>query len=186
MNEPHRGHGRWRGTITTVRVDRPDGTTIEVVRDDLGRVVTTRYTPDAVLVDRQVAEYRADGTVSVTASSDAGSITEVEAATLETSINPYGATVDRLTFPTLTVENAFDDEGNLRSVRMEGVWGEQTLEVRPDGARNLAWNTGHHWGTRSWDATGRARDYETESPDGTRYVWSSRSGEPGPPDLDLA
>jgi hypothetical protein len=164
------------GTTTTCRVDRPDGTSTEVVRHDDGDITVTRADPDGVTVETVVVELEATGMVTVTSVDPDGTRTVLDPASSQRQVNPYGTTIDEVVHDGLvTMANTFDDEGNFRSVTMRGDWGEQTLDLRPDGARTLRWTTPFHHGTRSWDSWGKPESYEVTFSDGTSH---RRGGDP--------
>ncbi len=167
------------GTTTTLRVVRPDGTVVEVVRDDDGRVTVTRWQNATEVATRFVAEIGASGLVTVTRQNKEGQVDLLEPLSVDTTSNSFGTMIEELTFDGGTsVSNRFDDDGNLRSVTMRGDWGEQTMELRPDGARELQWSTALHRGVRRWNAAGVVDHYRLDSNDGTCFRFD-RVGDSG-------
>ena len=167
----------WAGPMTTLRVHRPDGSITETVRHDDGGITTTRIGADDEIVARLAIEVQPSGAVTVTEITTDGRSVAVDPSSTESQFNPFGSEVERLEFEgLLSVANTFTDDGELRSVSMRGEWGDQDLEVRPDGARTLAWAGPLQQGTANWDATGRVDHYQVTYPDRTSYRWDLIDG----------
>lgn len=167
------------GTTTTFRVERPDGTASEVVRYDGGRITIGRIGCDQQAAGRFTIEPDPEGNVTVTETGADGAERVLEPDDVEKHINPYGLTNHRATYAGLTtVTTTYDDDGRRRSVSMSGDWGEQALEVRPDGARIMTWTTSVHHGTESRNSSGQLDHYEVSFNDGSHYRWN-RVGDGG-------
>jgi hypothetical protein len=160
------------GVSTTVRVDRPDGTAVEVVRSDRGEITHTVYAPDGAIQERTVAGFGETGEVAVVRSGGSGEdLRPAAPVSVAASSNPYGLVVERSEYGDgLLIEESFDDEARLRRVTVRGPWGSQVLAVRADGSRSLSWDTALHRGTQCWDAAGRRSSYEVTFSDGTTWV----------------
>lgn len=107
----------------------------------------------------------------MTRSDASGAVQEVSPDSTTQKINVYGTTIEQTQYEGLDTERVFDDDGRLRSVSMRGDWGEQTLDLRPDGSRTSRWETPLHRGTETWDAGGVRRGYELMCSDGTSCRW---------------
>jgi len=164
--------GGGRGTTTTLTIEKPDGSVTEVVRHDSGRVTTRRTGRDGVVGTTYEVAIETAGVATVVRYRWDEQPQVLSPDSIRTSTNAYGSTVEALDYPGGTsVENTFDDDGNLRSVVMKGDWGEQTTELRPDGGRTLRWMTTLHHGSQTWDAGGRLMHYELTCSDDSRYRW---------------
>lgn len=171
--------GPQRGTTTTIRVDRPDGTATELVHQDDARISITRFEHGGAVAGRFLIEVQPTGDTIVRY----GPADEAPAVASPTSTerhsNPYGTTVEQADYHgVVSVVNTFDDEGRFRSVTLRGDWGEQQLELRPDGARTMTWDSLLHRGTKSWNAGGQLDHYQVRFSDTTGYRWD-RSGPAG-------
>lgn len=166
-----------RGTTTTLRVDRPDGTATETVRAGDGRITITRTMSDARRHDETVVRPCPDGAVTVERLGADGVPTTIAPTSVSSAINPYGTTVEQVDYAGIvSIENTFDDDGSLRLVVMRGDWGEQGLELRPDGARSLSWSGPPHHGVAAWNASGELERYEVSFSDKTSYRWDRVGG----------
>lgn len=149
-----------------VRVERPDGTATETERTAEGRICTTTLDDRGRLAERHVTEIRTMG-ITVSRVAADGTAEEVSPQSRETHSNPYGTTLEHLTYPNgLVVDQTYSDDGNLMSVAMTSHWGDQTLEFRPDGARILSWTTSYHRGSQTWGPGGELQEYDVAYSDG--------------------
>lgn len=165
-------HRPWLGPMTTLRVDRPDGSVTETVRYHDGRIITTRIGSDTKVVARLVIDVHHSGTVTVTDETRDGEAEPVTPNSIESRVNPYGTEIEQLEYTgLLSVSNTFDDDGELRSVSMRGEWGEQDLELWTDGARRMTWGNPLQHGAANWDAGGSLDHYQVTFSDDTRYRW---------------
>ena len=164
---------RWDETkaVMSLRADRPDGTTVEIVHETCGRVTTTRTRNDGRVVRKTFAELQPQGIVVVTRSEASGEVREVSPDSTTQKMNVYGTTVEHAQYEGLDTERVFNDDGRLLSVSMSGNWGEQTLELGADGSRTSGWETPLHRGTETWDAGGVRSGYELLCSDGTSCRW---------------
>lgn len=167
----------WRGTTTTIRVDRPDGTATEVVHHDDARVSITRIEKGGAVAARFLVEIQATGDTTFRHGAADEPLTLASPSSTERHVNPYGTTIERADYEgVVSVANTFDDEGRFRSVSLQGDWGEQKLELWPDGARTVAWESPLHHGKQSWDAGGQLDHYEVTFSDTTSYRWDRSGG----------
>jgi YD repeat-containing protein len=148
---------------TTVRIDRPDGTTTEIAWDDSGQVTTTHFGDDGDVRTRTVAAFDTNGSFP---------LDDAPEHVVRDS-NPFGAAVERAHHRDGTVvERAYDAEANLRRVRVAGAWGSQALELRPDGSRSLRWHAAGLHGVRHWGAAGTtAARVERVADDLAEHTW---------------
>jgi YD repeat-containing protein len=148
----------------TMRIDRPDGTSVETAWDDSGQVTTTHLGAGGEVRARTVSAFDVHGSFS---------LDDVPEQVVRDT-NPFGAAVERVRHRDGTViERAYDAEATLRRVRVAGAWGAQALELRPDGSRSLRWHTAGLRGARHWDAAGTTTAAVTElvTDDLTEHTW---------------
>jgi hypothetical protein len=147
---------------STLVVERADGSRLEVAWDDTGRVQNRRVDADGTTVE-EVQAFDRDGAFVV----------DREPVRIEQERDLYGSLTERATYDDGScIEQRWDADVRLRHVRVEGLWGSQTMELWPDGSRALRWNLAGLHGTRRWDATGAGESSVELGPDG------SGSGDP--------
>ena len=159
--------------VTTLRVERPDGSATEVAFDDDGSVTSTRFRRDGAIDSRVLAEVSATGGGVVVTQHDAsGEVKVVAPVSRQQQINPYGAIMEHADYDVdLAIESTFNDDGDLWLVGMNASWGEQEVELRPDGARIVRWKTILHEGSKHWNASGHLDHFEVSYPDRSSYRW---------------
>lgn len=129
---------------STLVVEHADGSRLEVVWDDTGQVQNRRVDADGTTVE-EVQAFDRDGAFRV----------DREPVRVEQERDLYGSLTERATYDDGScVEQRWDADVRLRHVRVEGLWGSQTMELWPDGSRALRWNLAGLCGARRWDATG--------------------------------
>jgi len=142
---------------STLVIERADGSRLEVVWDDTGRVANRRIDADGTVVD-EVQTFDRDGAFVV----------GHEPVRIEQERDLYGSLTERATYDDGScIEQRWDADVRLRHVRVEGLWGSQTMELWPDGSRALRWNLARLHGTRRWDATGAGESLVEFGPDGS-------------------
>ncbi|MCU0274289.1 MAG: hypothetical protein MUE34_13750 [Acidimicrobiales bacterium] len=151
-----------RPVRTSIRAECPDGTAVEYVREDDGRIVRLRWDPTGAVLDRVAVLVAPDGGCTVTRiESDGVPTGPVDPEAVATRTNAYGLLVEQARYGSgLVVEHAFDDETRLREVTVRGPWGAQTTELRADGSRTVRWHTPLLEGQETWDATGIRSSWE--------------------------
>jgi hypothetical protein len=153
---------------TSMRVERPDGTVLEVVREGSGRFATSWYGADGELSRRLSGDHLDSGDVAVTESGPGSEPVSFAPRSVTRELNPYGLTVERLQYGDgIAVERCFDDDVRLCRVVVRAPWGHQELEVHADGSRSMSWGTALHHGNQSWDAAGDLDRWEVRFTDGT-------------------
>lgn len=172
MSDGDRG-SPFRGTTTTLRVERPDGTATEVVHRDIGHITVTRFAAGRAEVARYVITIDVGGVVTVGEAGPDGTVAALAASSTQTGTNPYGTTIEELVYDGIgSVASTFDDEGRFRAVSVRGDWGRHDLELRPDESRTTTWTNPLHHGVASWTSFGRLDRYEASFSDGTGYRWA--------------
>ncbi len=160
------------GTTTTMRVDRPDGTTTEIVWPDLGRTIITHRAEDGAPARRYDVALETSGEATVRSAVGDGAAEPIEPTSTTAASNPYGSTLEEHDYDGIVrVIHGFDDEGRFRSTSVEGAWGRQDLEVRPDLGRTLSWSCPLHHGKASWNAWERLDGYQVSFSDGSSFRW---------------
>ncbi|MDH3679457.1 MAG: hypothetical protein OEV40_05835 [Acidimicrobiia bacterium] len=163
---------------TTVRVDRPDGTSTTTVRTADGRIEIDRRGSDGEVVGRFEIELASTGVVVIEHPPGHSPAQRIEPASVEVVRNLYGATVETVDYPGLAVvENTLDNDGSLRSVALRGEWGTQDVELVADGSRVLSWDSLPHCGRARWDAGDRLEHFDVTFADATGYRWDLLDGE---------
>lgn len=144
---------------STLVVEQADGSRLEVVWDDTGRVQSRRVDAAGTTAE-EVREFDHDGAFVV----------DREPVRVEQERDLYGSLTERATYDDGScVEQRWDADVRLRRVRVEGLWGSQTMELWPDGSRALRWNLAGLCGTRRWDATGADESSVEFGPGGSGY-----------------
>lgn len=129
---------------STLVIEQADGSRLEVLWDDTGRVRHRRIDPDGTATE-EVQAFDADGAFVI----------DRRPVRVEQRRDLYGSLIERATYDDGScVEQRWDADVRLRHVRVEGLWGAQTMELRPDGSRALRWHLARVHGTRRWDAAG--------------------------------
>ncbi len=160
------------GTTTKLRVDRPDGTSTEIVWHDLGRSTIAYLAEDGSSVRRYGVIIEPDGEVTVTRAVGDEPDQTIGPTSTATLRNPYGATVEEYDYGGVVhVEYGFDDEGRFRTALVKDPWGRQDLELHPDLGRTLSWSCPLHHGKGSWNAWGTLDHYEVSFGDGSSMQW---------------
>lgn len=166
-----------RPVRTSIRVECPDGSAVEYVREDDGRIVRLRTDAAGGVVDRVAVVVAADGGCTVTSvESDGVPTGPVEPEAAATRTNAYGLLVEQADYGAgLVVAHAFDDDTRLREVTVHGPWGAQTTELRSDGSRTVRWHTPLLEGEETWDAAGIRSSWQVTCVGGTTHRWAAPS-----------
>lgn len=160
------------GTRTTIRVDRPDGTVMEIIWHDLGHTTITYQAADGEPVRRYGIAIEPDGQIIVDRAVGNGPAEAMESTSTSTLRNPYGATIEEHDYDgVVSVKYGFDDEGRLRTASLAGMWGRQDLELHADLGRSLSWSCPFHRGKSSWNAWGTLDHYRVSFVDGSSIKW---------------
>lgn len=174
------GHGTgWprSGVASRAGMEWPDGSSNETRWFPSGRVDLIDRGREGRFEHRVRITIDPGGAVAVERLATGGQFEAVASERASTTVNPFGGTVERIEHPgVVSIRRAFDDDGNLRSVVLEGDWGREELELRPDGARSMAWSNPLHHGRADWDAGGHVVRYEATFAAGGAYRWEQLRG----------
>ncbi len=160
------------GTTTTMRVDRPDGTSDSIVWHDVDRTTIEHLAADGTCLRRHRVDHEADGRVVVRRSVDGEPERILDPSETSVLRNPYGSTTETHDYGGLIeVSYGFDNDGSFRTAAVTAPWGRQDVEIRPDGSRIVRWSCPLHDGEARWDAAGRLVRYQVSYADGSSTEW---------------
>jgi len=149
------------GLSTSWRVEKPEGSVLEILWKDDGRVAVTNVV-GAERVEITTFELGSDGTPRVLRVDGSGCKLP-QPVLIARTMNPYGVSLEDVDAGDLgTVRYQVGDNGRCDRVSIEGRWGRQTLDLHADGGRRLTWWTQFHQGHEVWDAAGRRCEYDVD------------------------